>query len=164
MAIEFGRSDRGGNRLVEVDGNRGKLIIRGRSLDDLAAQRTYEGVMAMLFEQFLDEPAPRSTGNRRWAPPGRVFQHLGSADAALLRAGTHRRDARAGRQDQDGNDPVSALHLVAAPAVFTAGLIRLRQGQARFRRTLAWDTPPTSCACRDCPPRPPMCMRWMRTW
>ena len=31
---------------------------------------------------------------------------------------------------QDGNDPVSALHLVAAPAVFTAGLIRLRQGQA----------------------------------
>ena len=31
---------------------------------------------------------------------------------------------------QDGNDPVTALHLVAAPAVFTAGLIRLRQGQA----------------------------------
>ena len=85
--------------LSEVDGNRGKLIIRGRSLDDLAARETYEGVMAMLFEQFLDEPAPpqhwqSALGAARVA----VFQHL-VRPTRLARAGTHRRDARAGRQD-----------------------------------------------------------------
>ena len=81
--------------LSEVDGNRGKLIIRGRSLDDLAARETYEGVMAMLFEQFLDEPAPpqhwqSALGAARVA----VFQHLGSADAACSRWNPSTRCAR----------------------------------------------------------------------
>lgn len=117
--------------LSEVDGNRGKLIIRGRSLDDLAARETYEGVMAMLFEQFLDEPAPpqhwqSALGAARVA----VFQHLGSADAALLALEPIDAMRALVARIQDGNDPVTALHLVAAPAVFTAGLIRLRQGHA----------------------------------
>ena len=58
--------------LSEVDGNRGKLIIRGRSLDDLAARETYEGVMAMLFAQFLDEPAPLRPGVGAGRPGRRV--------------------------------------------------------------------------------------------
>ena len=103
--------------LSEVDGNRGKLIIRGRSLDDLAARETYEGVMAMLFEQFLDEPAPpqhwqSALGAARVA----VFQHLGSADAALLALEPIDAMRALVARIQDGNDPVSALHLVAAPA------------------------------------------------
>ena len=109
-------------------------------------------------------PRPAALAIGAGRRPVAVFQHLGSADAALLALEPIDAMRALVARIQDGNDPVSALHLVAAPAVFTAGLIRLRQGQARFRRTLAWDTPPTSCACRDCPPRPPMCMRWMRTW
>ena len=85
--------------LSEVDGNRGKLIIRGRSLDDLAARETYEGVMAMLFEQFLDEPAPPQHWQSALGAAGSRCSSTWFGRRGLARAGTHRRDARAGRQD-----------------------------------------------------------------
>jgi len=41
--------------LSEVDGARGRLIIRGRSLDEIAGHCTYEDVLAQLLSEFFDE-------------------------------------------------------------------------------------------------------------
>ena len=75
-------------------------------------------------------PRPAALAIGAGRRPVAVFQHLGSADAALLALEPIDAMRALVARIQDGNDPVSALHLVAAPAVFTAGLIRLRQGQA----------------------------------
>ena len=66
--------------LSEVDGQAGRLIIRGCSLDDLAGRTTYEEVVRLLWDGFFDDlpadlaPAlgPRapmsSPRSRRWTP------------------------------------------------------------------------------------------------
>ena len=41
--------------LSEVDGQAGHLIIRGRSLDDLAGQATFEDLVALLFTGFFED-------------------------------------------------------------------------------------------------------------
>ena len=41
--------------LSEVDGAAGVLIIRGRSLDELAGHARFEDVVALLFEGFYPE-------------------------------------------------------------------------------------------------------------
>ena len=45
--------------LSDVDGQAGTLIIRGHSLDELAAGSTYEAVLALLWEGLFEE-APQS--------------------------------------------------------------------------------------------------------
>ncbi|HEV7385576.1 MAG TPA: citrate/2-methylcitrate synthase, partial [Phenylobacterium sp.] len=40
--------------LSEVDGQAGRLIIRGRSLDELAGRTTYEQVTRLLWDGFFD--------------------------------------------------------------------------------------------------------------
>ena len=41
--------------LSEVDGLAGRLIIRGRSLDDLAGRTRFEDVARLLFDGFFDD-------------------------------------------------------------------------------------------------------------
>ncbi len=115
--------------LSDVDGLRGRLIIRGHSLDALVRHPHYEAVLGLLFEGFfIDLP------------------DAGRFDAALGRARLQVFDRLAGEAETIGSLPLieavrallarlpdgdgieTALHLVALPAVLTPALIRLRRG------------------------------------
>jgi citrate synthase len=114
--------------LSDVDGTNGRLVIRGISLDELVKTSSYEDVVGLLFDGFLPLPAdlPKALGRAR----AEVFSHVAAADATLVALspvdGLRALMARLG----DGEDMDTALRLVAAPAVFTPALLRLRQGLA----------------------------------
>lgn len=112
--------------LSDVDGAHGRLIMRGVSLDDLVAGSRYEDVLALLWEGFL--PLPHDLAGALGAARAAAFAHLAAADAALVALppvdGLRALMARL----EDGEGIETALTLVAAPAVFTAGLLRLRRG------------------------------------
>ncbi|HEY8576246.1 MAG TPA: citrate synthase/methylcitrate synthase [Devosia sp.] len=114
--------------LSDVDGARGRLIIRGTSLDDLVATQSYEDVVALLLEGFLPLPAdlPAALGKAR----AEVFRHVAAADRDVLALLPVDALGALLARLQDGSDTATALHLIAAPAVFTAALLRLRQGLA----------------------------------
>jgi citrate synthase len=117
--------------LSEVDGRAGRLVIRGHSLDELVAHATYEQVLGLLWEGFFPGlPAGADLPRHLGAARREVFELLASVDARLLQAplfDTVR--ALIARMD-DGDELQTALRLVAAPAVFTAGVLRLQRGLA----------------------------------
>ena len=58
--------------LSEVDGEAGRLVIRGRSLDQLSGQRPFEDVVHLLFDGFFDDlPRGRRPGRRPRPGPRR---------------------------------------------------------------------------------------------
>lgn len=115
--------------LSEVDGQAGRLIIRGRSLDDLAGRTRFEDLVALLFEGFFDNL------------PGDLTAALGEARAEVFAEVAHLDDRLAARDPveavraltarlADGDDLATALRLLAAPAVFTPAVVRVQAGQA----------------------------------
>jgi citrate synthase len=116
--------------LSDVDGQAGRLIIRGHSLDDLVQHATYESVLALLWEGLFPDPraAKAELSRQLGAARQEIFSHLEAADEQLLRQppveATRALIARVA--DEDNMD--CALRLVAAPAVFTPGIIRLQRG------------------------------------
>ena len=117
--------------LSDVDGQAGRLVIRGHSLDDLVGHATYERVLSMLWEGFFaglpkqDDP-PRHLGTARQT----VFKHLTAVDSQLLKLPLFDAVRALVTRIPDGDDLETALLLVAAPAVFTPGILRLQQGLA----------------------------------
>ncbi len=115
--------------LSEVDGAAGVLIIRGRSLDELAGPARFEDVVALLFEGFyLDLPAdvPAALGKARVD----VFAEVSALDTGLLdRTPIEAMRALTARL-ADGDDTEVAFRLLAAPAVFTAAVVRAQSGEA----------------------------------
>jgi citrate synthase len=117
--------------LSDVDGQAGRLVIRGHSLDDLVGRVTYERVLGMLWEGFFAElpnhdELPRYLGTARQ----KVFEHLASVDAELLKCPLFDVVRALVARIPDGDALESALLLNAAPAVFTPGVLRLQQGLA----------------------------------
>jgi citrate synthase len=115
--------------LSEVDGQSGRLTVRGHSLDELAGRWRFEAMIGLLWTSFFDDlPADLA------APLGRarseVFAEVAHLDAGLLaRTPVEAMRALAARL-ADGDDLELALRLVAAPAVFTAAVIRAQAGAA----------------------------------
>ncbi|NKF33602.1 citrate synthase/methylcitrate synthase, partial [Pseudomonas sp. BGM005] len=72
-------------QLSDVDGEAGRLIIRGVSLDHLVAGGTYEGVAALLLDGLMERSFDQAE-LRGWLAQARtkVFVHIEAADAALL--------------------------------------------------------------------------------
>jgi len=109
--------------LSDVDGLAGRLIIRGISLDDLAGVR-YEEALRLLWSGFLALPADLTaalaTARRE------VFAYADKADASLAPVEAVRALMAL---IPDGDDTATALRLVAAPAVFTPAVLRLRDGK-----------------------------------
>ncbi len=115
--------------LSDVDGQAGRLIIRGRSLDELAGRASFEDVVALLLEGFVDGlPAdlPAALGRAR----AEVFAEVSALDAGLLaRSPIEAMRALLARLADD-EDAATALRLIAAPAVFTAAVVRAQAGHA----------------------------------
>lgn len=116
--------------LSDVDGQRGRLVVRGHGLSGLLARHDFEGVVALLFKDLLPAPAsPQTWAGALGAAREAVFtqgQAGGAHDLALPPIDAIR--ALIARQS-DGDDLDTALRLVAAPAVFTAAWLRRSRGQ-----------------------------------
>ncbi|MFN3520841.1 MAG: citrate synthase/methylcitrate synthase [Phenylobacterium sp.] len=113
--------------LSEVDGLAGRLIIRGRSLDDLAGRTRFEEAVRLLFEGFFDDlpyDLARPLGEAR----AEVFAEVEALDARLLTREPIEAVRALTARLADGDDLATALRLVAAPAVFAAAVVRARDG------------------------------------
>jgi citrate synthase len=115
--------------LSEVDGAADVLIVRGHSLDELAGRVAYEDVVALLFGGFypdLPVDVPAALGAAR----AEVFAEVAALDTGLLdRTPIEAMRALTARL-ADGDDMQVALRLLAAPAVFTAAVVRAQAGEA----------------------------------
>ncbi|UJW86048.1 citrate synthase/methylcitrate synthase [Devosia sp. SL43] len=111
--------------LSDVDGKNGRLIVRGVSLDELVVHNSYEDVLDLLFDGFFDTKGLRAALGRARVE---VFAHVAQTDPALvvLPPVDGMRALLARLDDGQGRD--AALRLVAAPAVFTTALLRLKVG------------------------------------
>jgi citrate synthase len=117
--------------LSDVDGLNGKLIIRGHPVEELARHATAESVTQLLLSGFFaDTPngvdaLVSAIGSARQEVSERLSAHLQDIASLppieALRAGLSLLP--------DGDDFPTALRLLAAPAVLTPALVRLRRGQ-----------------------------------
>jgi citrate synthase len=115
--------------LSDVDGRAGRLVIRGRSLDELAGRTSFEQAAHLLFDGFFAD-LPRDLRPALGAARVEVFAQVAALDTGLLdRAPIEAVRALTARL-ADGDDLATALRLLAAPAVFTAAVIRARAGEA----------------------------------
>ncbi|MFS2179096.1 citrate synthase/methylcitrate synthase [Rhizobium pisi] len=117
-------------QLSDVDGEAGRLIIRGVSLDHLVTNSSYEGVAALLLDGLME----RSVGEaqlRDWLAKARigVFDHARAADASLLALPPVDAMRALIARLPDGEDFDTVLNLLAAPAVFLPAVLRLQRGQ-----------------------------------
>lgn len=117
--------------LSDVDGGNGRLVIRGRELDEIAGRLSFEAVARLLLEGLVDDlPEGETFARRLGAARTEVFAETAALDPVLrerppvdvLRALLARL--------ADGEDTATAFRLLAAPAVFTAAVIRAGQGLA----------------------------------
>jgi citrate synthase len=115
--------------LSEVDGQAGRLVIRGRSVEELAGHATYEEAARLLLDGFFDDlPADLAPalGRARDA----IFADVTALDDALLALTPIEAMRALTARLADGDDLGTALRLIAAPAVFTAAVVRKQAGQA----------------------------------
>lgn len=118
--------------LSEVDGQAGRLIIRGRSLDQLAGRVSFEEVAHLLWDGFFDD-LPDDLATALGAARLEVFAEVSALDTGLLdRTPIEAMRALTARL-ADGDDLATALRLAAAPTVFTAAVVRAQAGEAPVR-------------------------------
>jgi citrate synthase len=121
--------------LSDVDGQAGRLIIRGRSLDELAGRTTFEEITRLLWDGFFDN-LPDDLAPALAAARLEVFAEVSALDTGLLdRTPIEGMRALTARL-ADGDSLNVALRLVAAPAVFTAAVVRAQAGEAPVRPDL----------------------------
>jgi len=115
--------------LSDVDGEAGRLVIRGRSLDELVAHYRYEDVVTLLWTTLFPE---RESEGRLAEDLGaarvRVFEHVRTAGAQVLALPPADALRALVARLEDGTDIATALTLAAAPAVFTSAVIRAKRG------------------------------------
>ena len=115
--------------LSEVDGQAGRLVIRGFSLDELAGRVSYEAAAHLLLSGWFDD-LPADLAPALGAARAEVFVHVAALDAQIA-ALTPMEGMRAlTARLPDGDDLATALRLIAAPAVFTAAMVRTQAGAA----------------------------------
>ncbi|HUZ77281.1 MAG TPA: citrate/2-methylcitrate synthase, partial [Chloroflexota bacterium] len=116
--------------LSDVDGERGRLTLRGHSVEELAPRATFEDAVYLMWQGILPS-APEREAARAALAAGRMraFQQLNSLGDALLAA-----DAmdglKAGLAHLQPAAEQEDWSLVGATAVFASAWWRLRQGGA----------------------------------
>lgn len=117
--------------LSEVDGQNGRLIIRGHAVEELARHATAESAAHLLLNGFFSDlpndigAFARAIGEARQEAFSLLSPQLqGIASLPPVEA------LRAGLTLlADGNDLATAIRLLAAPAVLTPAIIRLQRGE-----------------------------------
>lgn len=115
--------------MSEVDGQRGVLIIRGHSLDELAGNARFEDVARILFDGFFDD-LPADLAPALGAARAEVFSEVAALDTGLLDRNPVEAMRALTARLADGDDLTVALRLLAAPSVFTAAVVRAQAGEA----------------------------------
>src|SRR5579871_2423078 len=113
--------------LSEVDGQAGRLVIRGHSLDELAGRATYEETARLLLDGFFDD-LPNDLAPALGAARVEVFAHVSALDVGILALTPMEAMRALTARLPDGDDLATALRLIAAPAVFTAAVVRRQSG------------------------------------
>jgi citrate synthase len=115
--------------LSDVDGRAGALTIRGRSLDDLAGDCRYEDVLVLLLSDFFDGfPDPDRLSARLGEARQRMFERLGAQCDLARRLPVVDAMRALLAQLEEGDALATAMNLIAAPAVFTPAILRMKQG------------------------------------
>jgi citrate synthase len=119
-------------RLSQIDGERGRLVLRGHDVEELAARVPYEGVFGLLFEGALPDPAATerlraSLAASRLAAFA-LLPRLGSALESADAMGALR--ATLARLDEAGEPRDDRFRLAGAAAVFAAAWSRRWAGAA----------------------------------
>jgi citrate synthase len=119
--------------LSEVDGEHGRLVVRGHDIEQLAGRHDFEAICALLWSGALPDPASHAAlrhdlGHARlraWQHLGRLGDALTAPDAmeALRAALAHLRCA-------DSAPAATRIELTAAVAVFAAAWARQQRGDA----------------------------------
>ena len=113
--------------LSEVDGEAGRLLIRGRTLDEIAGRWSFEAVTGLLWHGFFPD-IPEDLAPRLGAARSAVFAEVAGLDETLVARTTVEAVRALIARLADGDDLDLALRLVAAPAVFTAAVTRRQAG------------------------------------
>lgn len=116
--------------LSEVDGAAGRLVIRGHAVEALAGHATFAEVVHLLFQDFFqDLPDGDALGAALGEARREVFARCGPLLPTLAELDVYD-GVRAGvALLPDGGTLGDALRLLAAPAVLTPALLRLREGR-----------------------------------
>jgi citrate synthase len=115
--------------LSDVDGLAGRLVIRGHDVGAIARGWRFENVVGLLLDGFVDSlPRGDALVAAIGAARADTFERLaGEIERASTMPPIEALRALLARLP-DGDNTATALRLIAAPAVLTAGLIRARQG------------------------------------
>lgn len=116
--------------LSDVDGLAGRLVIRGRSLDDLVPHSSVEDGIELLWGGFFNdlpkgEELQKALGEARV----QVFHHTDALDDTLMEMSPIEALRALMARIPDDDDLTAALHLMAAPAVFTTAILRGQKGR-----------------------------------
>ena len=115
--------------LSDVDGIAGVLIVRGRSLDELAGRIPYEDMVRLLFEGFYPD-LPADVADALGQARVEVFGEVAALDTGLIDLTPIEAMRALTARLADGDDTATAFRLLAAPAVFTAAVVRAQAGHA----------------------------------
>jgi citrate synthase len=115
--------------LSEVDGQAGRLVIRGYALEELAGRASYEEAARLLLGGFFDD-LPADLAPALGAARAEIFAHAAALDNTLLALTPMEAMRALTARLADGDDLATALRLIAAPAVFTAAVVRRQAGEA----------------------------------
>ncbi|KPH81903.1 citrate synthase/methylcitrate synthase [Bosea vaviloviae] len=115
--------------LSHVDGAAGRLIICGHSLDELAGRTSFEQMAGRMLGGFLpDWPTPDAVPAALAAARCDLFETIVQTASLPLRLGPVELVRALTALIPDGESVETALKLLAAPAVFTPAVLRLRAG------------------------------------
>lgn len=115
--------------LSDVDGEAGRLVLRGAALEDLAGVADFEAVCARLWEGLVPD-LPADLRAALGAARVRAWEEVSRLDEGLLELAPVEALRALMARLPDGEDADAALRITAAPAVFTGALLRRRAGSA----------------------------------
>ena len=115
--------------LSDVDGQAGRLTIRGWPVEDLAGRARFEDAVHLLLDGFFDD-LPADLAPALGEARARAFAEIAALDDSLAARDPYDAMRALLARLPDGDSLRDALVLAVAPAVFTAAVLRRRQGLA----------------------------------
>ena len=117
--------------LSEVDGEAGRLVVRGYPIGALSGHVTTEEATHLLLDGFFpDLPDAKGLAAALGHARVEVFAEVAALDDKLVAHGTIEGVRALMARLADGDSLAIALRLIAAPAVFTPAVSRRKQGLA----------------------------------